>query len=124
MRTLRTALATTVAATLLAACGDDGPVTVKVPGGRAELGRELLVRYQCAACHRIPGIEGAQGKQGPALDLIGRASYIAGHIPNYPDAIQRWIADPPSLKPGTLMPYMAVPPADARDMAAYLYTLR
>ncbi|CAN7341572.1 c-type cytochrome [Pseudoduganella sp. LjRoot289] len=124
MRTLRTAFAMPLVAALLAACGDDGPVTVRVPGGRAELGRVLLARYQCAECHRIPGVAGAQGNRGPALDVIGRASYIAGHIPNYPEAMQRWIADPPSLKPGTTMPYMGVPPGDARDMAAYLYTLR
>ncbi len=124
MRTLRTALATTLAAALLAACSDEGPILVSVPGGQAEHGRALLARYQCASCHRIPGVEGAQGDHGPALDVIGRASYIAGYIPNYPEAMQRWISDPPSLKPGTMMPYMGVPPGDARDMAAYLYTLR
>lgn len=126
MRTLRTASCTvlTLATALLGACGDDGPHAVPVPGGDAGAGRMLLMRYQCASCHSIPGVEGAQGRTGPALDTFGRTSYIAGHLPNSPDVLERWITDPPALKPGTPMPAMGVSPADARDMAAYLYTLR
>ena len=35
----------------------------------------------------------------------------------------RWIRDAPSLSPGTAMPAMPVSDAQARDIAAYLYTL-
>lgn len=124
MRTYRTVSCMALPLALLAGCGDDGPAPIPVPGGNAGAGRVLLVRYHCAACHSIPGVEGAQGRIGPALDTFGRASYIAGHLPNSPDLLQRWITDPPAVKPGTPMPAMGVSQEDARDMAAYLYTLR
>jgi len=36
----------------------------------------------------------------------------------------RWIQHPQKLEPGTAMPEMNVTDGDARDIAAYLYTLR
>jgi cytochrome c1 len=36
----------------------------------------------------------------------------------------RWIENPPGIDPKTAMPNMGVTPRDARDIAAYLYTLR
>jgi cytochrome c1 len=35
----------------------------------------------------------------------------------------RWIQDPPSIDPKTAMPNVRVTEADARDIAAFLYTL-
>ncbi|SFV15979.1 c-type cytochrome [Pseudoduganella namucuonensis] len=123
MQPYPTILALILGTVMLAGCGDGVPAT-RVPGGNAELGKRLIERYQCASCHRIPGVAGPNGDTAPALDTFGRASYLAGHVPNYPDALQRWIVDPPAVKPGTLMPAMGVAPGDARHMAAYLYTLR
>lgn len=108
----------------LAACGKDRQQATVVAGGQAELGRKLLEQYQCGSCHRIPGVAAARSNVGPALDTFGRRSYIAGHIPNYPDPLMRWISDPAAMKPGTPMPDMGVSADDARHMAAYLYTLR
>jgi cytochrome c len=109
---------------LLCGCGRDQPGPPKVEGGDAARGRLLLAQYQCGSCHRIPGVDAARGLTGPALDAFGRRSYVAGVSPNYPDALERWIVDPPAVKPGTAMPAMGVSPEDARHMAAYLYTLK
>lgn len=108
---------------LLAACDTGEQARSPVPGGDVGRGKLLLAQYQCGSCHRIPDVEAARGEVGPALDSFGRRSYIAGQIPNRPDALARWIVDPASLKPGTAMPAMGVSAADARDMAAYLYAL-
>lgn len=62
--------------------------------------------------------------QGPSLAAFGKRSYIAGHIPNRPDALARWIMQPAALVPDTLMPSMGVSLGDARDMAAYLGSLQ
>ncbi len=93
-------------------------------GGDAARGQQLMAQYQCGSCHAIPGVEAAAGNAGPPLDGFGRRSYIAGRIPNLPDPLAQWLVDPPSLKPGTMMPNVGVSPAEARHMAAYLYTLR
>ncbi len=86
-------------------------------------GQRLLMQYQCGACHVIPGVAAARGIHGPSLNAFGKRSYIAGRIPNFPDALARWIVAPAALVPDTAMPSMGVSPAEARDMAAYLGAL-
>lgn len=83
-----------------------------------------MSHYQCGSCHVIPQVQGAAGRIGPSLERYARRSYIAGDLPNAPDTLARWIEAPSSLLPGTAMPDMGASPADARDMAAYLMTLR
>lgn len=106
----------------LAACTPE-VVPLRVAGGNAERGKALVAQYQCGACHAIPGVAGARGMVGPTLDRFGRRSYIAGHIPNLPDNLVRWLVNPPAVVPGTPMPAMGVSEDEARHMAAYLYTL-
>lgn len=91
---------------------------------QVERGRQQLARYHCGTCHTIPDVAASQGRTAASLDGYGRRSYIAGRVANEPAALARWIIDPASVVPGTLMPNMGVPPADARDMAAYLGQLR
>jgi len=108
----------------LGGCDSDLPAPPQVAGGDVGRGRLLLAQYQCGSCHQIPGVDNARGMTGPGLDVFGRRSYVAGFLPNYPDALVRWIVDPPAVKPGTAMPAMGVSPDDARHMAAYLYSLK
>ena len=90
----------------------------------AERGRELAQQYQCGSCHIIPGVNGANGTVAVTLKSFGRRAYIAGHVPNNDQNLTRWIIDPPSLVPGTLMPKMGVTPGDAKVLTAYLMQLR
>ena len=87
-------------------------------------GQRLLAQYQCGSCHVVPGAAMARGQDGPSLEGCGRRSYIAGHVPNDPAALARWIEAPAALVPGTPMPSMGVSPADARAIAAYLLALK
>ncbi|MBU1361552.1 MAG: c-type cytochrome [Gammaproteobacteria bacterium] len=118
-----------LAATLtigLAAC-DSGPLPLPhagAPESRQLLGQRLLAQYQCGSCHAIPGVEAARANVGPPLEAFGRRSYIAGHVPNAPDTLARWIVEPHALVPDSPMPSMGVAPDDARAMAAYLLSLR
>jgi cytochrome c1 len=108
---------------VLAGCGASGGGQA-VQGGDAGAGKRLVTQYQCGACHAIPGIPGAGGDTGPSLEHLGRLSYIAGGIPNRPERLVAWLRDPPALKPGTPMPSLGLSEQEARDMAAYLYSLR
>lgn len=87
-------------------------------------GQALLARYHCGSCHRIPGVPAARGDYAVTLEAYGRRSYIAGRVANTPALLARWIQKPASIAPGTLMPDLGVSADDARDMAAYLGTLR
>ncbi len=89
-----------------------------------ERGRQLAEQYQCGTCHAIPGVNGATGRVAVTLESFGLRSYIAGHVPNTREHLVRWIMEPASLVPGTLMPSMGVTAADGRDIAAYLGQLR
>lgn len=100
------------------------PAAWTVPGGDPDRGRQRLTQYGCAACHTIPGIRNANGNVGPPLTRIGDRTYIAGVLNNTPANMVRWIRSPQGVVPGNAMPNMGVSEADARDIAAYLYTLR
>ena len=95
-----------------------------VPGGNAQRGTQRIAQYGCAACHTIPGVKNANGNVGPPLTRIGDRTYIAGMLRNTPPNLVRWIREPQAVVPGNAMPNMGVSEADARDIAAYLYTLR
>ncbi|HSJ53106.1 MAG TPA: c-type cytochrome [Anaerolineae bacterium] len=125
-RRARSALFGVVAAiaglALLAACGE--VAGTRVVGGDPSRGAQAITSYGCSGCHTIPGIRGAQGVVGPPLDFWADRVYIAGLLRNETDNLIRWIQDPQSILPGGAMPNMGVSEADARDIAAYLYTLR
>ena len=106
---------------LLAGCSRDAPQALRVDGGDPVRGKALMNQYQCGACHAIPDVA-ARGTAGPPLADFWRRSYIAGQIPNLPESLVAWIVNPPALVPGTRMPVMGVSEADARHMAAALYT--
>jgi cytochrome c1 len=72
----------------------------------------------------VPGVDGANGLVGPPLGTIGERTYLAGQLPNNADNMIRWIRFPQSVESGTAMPDLNVTERDARDIAAYLYTLR
>lgn len=91
--------------------------------GNAQRGRELVMKYGCPSCHILPNA-GPEGLVGPSLDDMGGRSYIAGRFPNEEIWMTLWLQKPQELKPGTAMPDLNVDERDARDMAAYLATLR
>lgn len=93
-------------------------------GGDAHRGAKLIQQYGCGSCHTIPGIHNAHGVVGPPLYFFSRRTFIAGELPNSPDNLVRWLKSPPSVEPGTAMPALGLSDQQARDVAAYLYTLR
>lgn len=102
----------------------DSVVERTVAGGDAEQGRQALVTYGCGSCHAIPGVTGANSYVGPPLTSWGKRQYVAGVLTNEPDNVIAWIRDPQAIVPGNAMPNLQVTDADARNIAAYLYTLK
>jgi cytochrome c2 len=88
-------------------------------------GQQLITQYGCNACHTIPGIEGAQGMLAPSLEHVATRPAISnGKVQNTPANLQRFIQNPPSMNPASGMPPLAIADTDARDIVAYLETLR
>jgi mono/diheme cytochrome c family protein len=90
----------------------------------AERGRQALLQYACVTCHAIPGIVGSNAPVGPSLAHIARRAFIAGDLANNADNMVRWLGAPQEVKPGTAMPDLGVTPRDAKDIAAFLETLK
>lgn len=87
-------------------------------------GKRAINQYACVTCHSIPGIVGANAPVGPPLKEIGTRGFIAGVLPNTPENMARWIRHPQAVNPRSAMPDLAVTERDARDIAAYLATLK
>jgi cytochrome c len=68
-------------------------------------------------------VTGARGRVGPPLDEVARQVYVGGVVTNTPDNLIRWIVDPREIDPKTAMPATGISRAEARDVAAYLYSL-
>ncbi|WP_207916156.1 c-type cytochrome [Aquabacter spiritensis] len=99
------------------------PAGRQVADGDPARGHVLVRSYGCQTCHAIPGVAGVKGVVGPPLDRFARRAMIAGLVPNEPAVLLRWLENPPQISPRTAMPDMGVSRADARDIAAYLYSL-
>lgn len=98
------------------------------PGVRAigdpQRGKALISAFACGGCHLIPGVRNAVGRTGPPLEKFGMRTTIAGVLPNTPAAMIRWLKNPQAVTPGNAMPNLSISEPDARDMAAYLESLK
>lgn len=114
---------------LVAACRGNNPMYAvsyapHVPGGDAQRGAGVIEQSGCGSCHTIPGVRNAKGLVGPPLLWWSRRTFIAGELPNTPENLVRWVQSPQSIEPKTAMPTLGLSDQQARDVAAYLYTLR
>jgi cytochrome c len=96
---------------------------VAVTGGNPNKAEAALRRYGCVGCHIVPGIAGASGEVGPNLAGIAQRVYVAGVISNTPEHLISFIVDPQSIDPKSAMPKTGISEEEARDVAAYLYSL-
>ena len=95
------------------------------PVGNAARGPALAVQYGCNVCHMIPGVQGPAGSLGPSLQgVASRPAISQGKVPLTPANLVQYIQDPATLNPQSSMPPVGVPENDAKDLAAYLLTLK
>lgn len=67
----------------------------------------------CVACHAVGG---AGGVVGPALDGVGARMNRS--------ELDRWLADPATVRPGTAMPNLALPEPTRRELVDWLVSLQ
>jgi len=67
----------------------------------------------CVACHSVGG---TGGTVGPALDGVG--SRLTA------EQLDRWLANPPAVKPGTAMPNLNLPDATRSELVQWLVSLK
>jgi len=111
-----------LALVLLAACGRQE--TPAPAAGNPAHGKALIAQYGCTSCHMIPGVDGARGEVGPSLDHVGTRQLIAEKVPNNLQNLMQYLQNPQMVDPQNSMPSLGVKPDEARDIAAYLQTLK
>ncbi|HWE45929.1 MAG TPA: cytochrome c family protein [Caulobacteraceae bacterium] len=99
------------------------------PAGDPVHGQQLFSR--CAACHSIDA--GGPNRVGPNLHGVLGRNVAAAPGFRYSDALKaqsfvwddarldRWLTDPRTMVPGTLMILRTQNPAERRDLIAYLH---
>ncbi|MER8384382.1 c-type cytochrome [Mesorhizobium sp. M0166] len=94
-------------------------------GGVGARAIPIMMANGCAGCHTISGVPGAQGLVGPRLDAdLATRVYIGGVLRNKPENLVRWIRAAREVNPHTAMPSTRISEQEARDIAAYLYSLK
>jgi cytochrome c len=96
----------------------------EMTGGDPKLGQAVMLRVGCGSCHQIPGVDRADGTVGPSLAKLGARPFLAGRLANEPASLVAWVKHPQSIEPGNGMPDPPINTREARDIAAYLYTLK
>ena len=90
----------------------------------AQKGQQILLAGACIGCHTIAGTA-AQGKVGPNLTHFGsRTSIAGGALSNTEGNLKRWLANPPGVKPGSVMPNLNLSTDDIAALTAYLQSLK
>jgi cytochrome c2 len=102
---------------------DATPVAAAATGDAAR-GKQIIDQYACLSCHKIPGFDGPQGSMGPSLEAFAGRKAIAGGIPNEPATIAAYLQNPQAVDPQNRMPPLGITEAEARDITAYLFTLK
>jgi cytochrome c len=113
----------------LNACSDtfDYAKGAQRTGGDPQAGREKIILHDCHSCHAIPGIPVNRDSRGPALTHWSRQRTIAKQWPNTPENLEDYIEHPDrmlhgkGIKSEITMPN--VKPDDAKDIAAYLFSI-
>ncbi|HYL93150.1 MAG TPA: c-type cytochrome, partial [Alphaproteobacteria bacterium] len=79
-------------------------------------GKQLFyAKYACQSCH-IADYKNDKGYVGPALASVGNRLT--------PVWVFKWLKDPNAIRPGTLMPNFSLKDDEARDLTAFLMTLK
>jgi cytochrome c1 len=92
--------------------------------GDAERGKIAFHQYACNMCQETPGVSGPKALAGPPLAGMTKRPYLAGALLNTPENMLLWIRHPQKVNPRTAMPDLGVTEQHARDITAFLYTLR
>ncbi len=90
----------------------------------AQQGQTVFLSGACIGCHTINGTA-ATGKVGPDLTHMGsRTSLAGGMLANTEGNLKRWLANPPGVKAGSVMPNLNLGNQEIDALTAYLLSLK
>ena len=97
------------------------PASASLSGEAAD-GEEIFMNT-CVSCHAVKGTD-ASGTTGPDLTHFAtRETFAGATFENNTKNLQRWIDNPPAMKPGALMPDYGLSSQEIDAVVAYLQSL-
>jgi mono/diheme cytochrome c family protein len=91
-------------------------------GGIAAKGKEIVESVGCLACHSIGEQTKVRELRGSSYDMAPELTRVASKVT--PDWIYDWVRNPRHYNPTTKMPNLRLTDGEARDVTAYLSTLK
>ncbi len=91
-------------------------------------GKKVFETKGCASCHTIRGVKELSQRSrttGPDLTHVGSRTTIAAlALTNNEENLAKWVKNPQSVKEAALMTNLNLSDADAKAVAAYLFSLK
>lgn len=94
----------------------------EVRGGDARRGRTVFETAGCLACHVVGEHTQVRKERGTSYDIAPELSRVGSKV--NADWVYDWLRNPRHYNPSTRMPSMRATDAEARDLVAYLMSLR
>jgi mono/diheme cytochrome c family protein len=91
-------------------------------GGSAAKGKEIVESVGCLACHSIGDQTKVRELRGTSYDMAPELTRVGSKVT--PDWIYDWVRNPRHYNPTTKMPNLRLTDGEARDVTAYLTTLK
>lgn len=91
-------------------------------GGNAERGKLLFESVGCQACHVVGEMTKVRETRGTSYDIAPELSRVGSKVS--PDWMYDWIRNPRHYNPTTKMPSLRLSDAEAKDIVAFLMTLK
>ncbi len=91
-------------------------------GGNAAKGKEIVESVGCLACHSIGDQTKVRALRGTSYDIAPELTRVGSKVT--PGWIYDWVRNPRHYNPTTKMPNLRLTDGEARDVTAYLSTLK
>ncbi len=91
-------------------------------GGNAAKGKEIVESVGCLACHAIGDETKVRALRGTSYDIAPELTRVGSKVT--PDWIYDWVRNPRHYNPTTKMPNLRLTDAEARDVTAYLSSMK
>jgi mono/diheme cytochrome c family protein/predicted nuclease with TOPRIM domain len=91
-------------------------------GGSAQRGRKLVASVGCTGCHVVTEKDREVRKTDVPYDIAPELTKIGSKVS--PEWLYGWIKNPKQYNPNTTMPNLRLTDSEARDIVAYLVSLK
>jgi mono/diheme cytochrome c family protein len=91
-------------------------------GGNAQRGKQLFEAVGCQACHVVGAMTKVREARGTSYDIAPELTRVGSKV--NPDWLYDWVRNPRHFNPATKMPNLRLTDSEAKDIVAYLMTLK